>query len=422
MEVPLAGSGQQRRRHRRHQRWQPAARAERQQQGPEARQERQDVGRLLGHAHRRRALDEPEGRTVHRRARAARETSSSSRRSARCWRTAIKGDPLDCIGGVINDLTADSKGGVYFTMGGVYYASPKGVVTKYGENVTPNGIILSANEKTLYVTNGPTLAAFDVQPDGSLTNQREFAKLEGGGGDGSTIDAAGRIYVTTNAGVQVISPEGKYLGLIPTPRGVITTAFGGKDKKTLFILARGAKDAERRRSRQRRAGVVDPDDRAGVQGPRRSNSVRSFGDAPDVLASRAHEPDGHEACRCINGHDDLAAAVRTTLKRDAGVSSYAAIATGSALCASRGGTRLDGSLRRPTSCRSVQAVRPRASGGQCGVRCSPHMAAFHARISQVCGRSLKERQTVREGRLALGALGRRERGVGHRYPHSGSAE
>ena len=155
------------------------------------------------------------------------------------------GDPLDCIGGVINDLSADSKGGVYFTMGGVYYANPKGVVTKYGENVGPNGIVLSANEKTLYVTNGPTLAAFDVQADGSLTNQREFAKLEGGGnGDGSTIDTAGRIYVTTNAGVQVISPEGKYLGIIPTPRGVITTAFGGKDKKTLFILARGAKDSK----------------------------------------------------------------------------------------------------------------------------------------------------------------------------------
>ena len=44
---------------------------------------------------------------------------------------------------------------------------------------TTNGIILSADEKTLYVTNGPTLAAFDVQADGSLTNQREFAKLRG---------------------------------------------------------------------------------------------------------------------------------------------------------------------------------------------------------------------------------------------------
>ena len=112
---------------------------------------------------------------------------------------SYQGDPLDCIGGVMNDLSADSKGGVYFTMGGVYYASPKGVVTKYGEGVTPNGIVLSADEKTLYATNGPAIAAFDVQPDGSLTNQREFGKLEGGGGgDGLTIDSAGRIYVTSN--------------------------------------------------------------------------------------------------------------------------------------------------------------------------------------------------------------------------------
>ena len=119
------------------------------------------------------------------------------------------GDPLDCIGLNPNDLSADSKGGVYFTQGGVYYANPQGLVRKYGQDVTPNGIILSADEKVLYVTNGPALAAFDVQPDGSLTNQREFARLEGGGnGDGSTIDAAGRIYVTTNPGVQVIGPDG----------------------------------------------------------------------------------------------------------------------------------------------------------------------------------------------------------------------
>ncbi|HWF09752.1 MAG TPA: SMP-30/gluconolactonase/LRE family protein [Bryobacteraceae bacterium] len=149
----------------------------------------------------------------------------------------INGDPLDCIGGVLNDLSADSKGGVYFTMGGVFYADPQGVVTRYGQNLNTNGIILSRDEKTLFVTNGGTLAAFDVQPNGSLTNQREFAKLEGGGGgDGSTIDSMGRIYVTTNPGVQVISPEGKYLGIIPTPQNVISAAFSGKDKKTLYAV------------------------------------------------------------------------------------------------------------------------------------------------------------------------------------------
>jgi gluconolactonase len=155
-----------------------------------------------------------------------------------------QGDVIDCIGGNPNDLSADSKGGAYFTQGGVYYSNPAGVVTKYGENIRPNGIILSANERILYVTNGPALAAFDVQPDGSLSNQREFARLEGGGnGDGLAIDAVGRIYVTSNPGVQVVSPEGKYLGIIPTPRGVISVSFGGAGKRTLFVLARGATDA-----------------------------------------------------------------------------------------------------------------------------------------------------------------------------------
>jgi gluconolactonase len=153
--------------------------------------------------------------------------------------TRTNGDPLDCIGGVLNDLTADSKGGVYFTMGGLFYADPKGTVTKYGENLTTNGIVLSADEKRLFVTNGTTVAAFDVQKDGSLNNQREFAKLEGGGaGDGSTFDTAGRLYVTTNPGIQVISPEGKYLGLIPTPRGVISVAFSGPDRKVLYAVSR----------------------------------------------------------------------------------------------------------------------------------------------------------------------------------------
>ena len=157
---------------------------------------------------------------------------------------SFQSEPLDCVGGVINDLTADSRGGVYFTMGGLFYADSKGVVTRYGENLTTNGVILSADEKTLYVTNGTTLAAFDVQKNGSLTNQREFVKFTAGGGDGGTIDSQGRLYVTTGAGVEVIGRDGKHLGIIPTPRGVISCAFGGKDKKTLFILARGAQDAE----------------------------------------------------------------------------------------------------------------------------------------------------------------------------------
>ncbi len=150
------------------------------------------------------------------------------------------GDSFDCIGGVLNDLAADSKGGVYFTMGGVFYADPQGHVTKYGQNLFTNGIVLSEDEKHLFVTNGPTVAEFDVEKDGSLSNQREFARLEGGGfgGDGSTFDSEGRLYVTSNGGVNVIGTDGKNLGLIPTPRDVISVAFSGPDRKTLYAVSR----------------------------------------------------------------------------------------------------------------------------------------------------------------------------------------
>ena len=145
--------------------------------------------------------------------------------------------------GRVNDLVADKKGGVYFTSGGAFYISPKGEVSSVGENLRTNGINLSPDEKTLYITNGMVIMAFDVQPDGSVKNQREFAKLEGGGnGDGMAIDAQGRIFDTAN-GIQVFGPDGKYLGMIPTPRTVISVAFSGPGKKTLYAAMLGSVDA-----------------------------------------------------------------------------------------------------------------------------------------------------------------------------------
>ncbi len=136
----------------------------------------------------------------------------------RTFAEKFDGEPLDCLNTVINDLAADSKGGVYFTMGALYYANPKGEVSKYGADLHTNGIVLSTDEKTIYVTDNTRVVAFDIQPDGTLTNEHEFGKLEGGGyGDGSTIDSEGRLYVTTGPGVQVLAPDGKYLGSDPHP-------------------------------------------------------------------------------------------------------------------------------------------------------------------------------------------------------------
>ena len=152
--------------------------------------------------------------------------------------SSLNGEPLECVGGVINDLSADARGGVYIAIsgGGLLYADPKGKTTAYGENVgAANGIILSPDEKTLYVGNGMLVEAFGVQPDGSLKGQRDFARLHTGRtGDGSAVDAAGRLYVATGEAVDVFAPSGDYLGSIAGPQGLHGVAFGGRDKRTLY--------------------------------------------------------------------------------------------------------------------------------------------------------------------------------------------
>ena len=149
-------------------------------------------------------------------------------------------------------------GGVYTTVPGqpplVYYIPPGGQAVKAGEGIDqPNGIQLSRDEKTLFVNNtrGEYLIAFDIQADGTLTNKRNFAKYEGttkgdngfaSGADGLAVDSEGRVYVAINTtgGVQVFSPQGQHLGTIPTSLGAQNIAFAGADKKTLYIVGRGA--------------------------------------------------------------------------------------------------------------------------------------------------------------------------------------
>jgi sugar lactone lactonase YvrE len=50
--------------------------------------------------------------------------------------------------------------------------------------------------------------------------------------------------VTSGPGVQVLAADGGYLGLIPTPRPVISAAFSGIDKRTLYVVGAGARGAD----------------------------------------------------------------------------------------------------------------------------------------------------------------------------------
>jgi len=110
----------------------------------------------------------------------------------------------------------------------------------------PNGLTLTRDGKTLIVDNtlGNTVYAYDVAPDGTVKNKRPFAELrdipagEESVADGMALDRDGRIYVTTQVGVQVFDDKGAYLGTIKVPRRPANVAFSGPDKRTLYITAR----------------------------------------------------------------------------------------------------------------------------------------------------------------------------------------
>jgi gluconolactonase len=144
--------------------------------------------------------------------------------------------------GRVNDVAADGKGGAYFTSTGLYHVSARGKVTTVADqDIRTNGVILSADGKTLFTTNGGSIVAFDVQADGSTANRRDFGSLEGDtGGDGLAIDNAGRLYVTASKGVHVLGKNGKHIGLIPTPRVPISLTFSGPNKKLLYVASMGA--------------------------------------------------------------------------------------------------------------------------------------------------------------------------------------
>ena len=173
--------------------------------------------------------------------------------------TQFKGQPLRAP----NDVIADGRGGIYFTdpaprpapdvapkeSGNLHYLTPQGeVLLLDGEIRRPNGLTLSIDERTLYVgdTEGEFVYALDVGGDGRVSNKRQFARLleleKGSLGprsraDGMAIDAMGRLYVSTAAGIQVVDRGGKHLGIIRLPSVARNVAFGGKDRRTLYLTA-----------------------------------------------------------------------------------------------------------------------------------------------------------------------------------------
>jgi gluconolactonase len=177
-----------------------------------------------------------------------------------------------------NDVITDARGGIYFTDPqftmepqknqpgrAVYYVSPEARVTRLtdpNEFAMPNGILLSPDGKTLYINNcyddeswypvksekDNFIWAYDVNPDGTISNGRKFAKLfltenvldrkgRSSSADGMAIDKMGNIYVATYYGVQIFNSKGAFIGMINLPSFPVSLCFGDKDMKTLYIVS-----------------------------------------------------------------------------------------------------------------------------------------------------------------------------------------
>jgi gluconolactonase len=54
------------------------------------------------------------------------------------------------------------------------------------------------------------------------------------------MDAQGRLYVASSAGVEVFDRKGKALGVIELPNPPQNLAFAGSDRRTLYVVGRGA--------------------------------------------------------------------------------------------------------------------------------------------------------------------------------------
>jgi gluconolactonase len=164
-----------------------------------------------------------------------------------------------------NDAVYDRGGALYFTdppfglpetfedparelpFSGVYRLAPNGELDLMLDTlVAPNGISLSPDERTLYITDvdpeRPAWLTYQIEPDGSLSSGRvlrsaqDWMATEPGGPDGLVADRLGNLYAAGPGGVYVMTAEGEHLGTIRL--GVATAnVTWGEDGRTLFIAA-----------------------------------------------------------------------------------------------------------------------------------------------------------------------------------------
>ena len=134
----------------------------------------------------------------------------------------------------------------------IYRADPSGrvdmVISEEAFGGGGNGITFSPDYKKVYIVSRQLPWVFDVGPDNTISNQKQFSDLMVDGvrcaTDGIRVDIYGNLWCSSNAGanlgysgVTVWSPEGKLLGRIRLPETTANLTFGGAKRNRLFMTS-----------------------------------------------------------------------------------------------------------------------------------------------------------------------------------------
>ena len=159
-----------------------------------------------------------------------------------------------------NDIVTDGRGNTYvnnigfdfpegeFAPGLIALIKPDGTIQPASDGLAfPNGMAVTPDNATLIVAEsyGGVLTAYDIAPNGDLSNRRVWADLQGAAPDGICVDAEGAVWFAEVPGRRCVRVRkgGEVAQTITSELGCFACMLGGSDGTTLFATAAAWPDA-----------------------------------------------------------------------------------------------------------------------------------------------------------------------------------
>jgi sugar lactone lactonase YvrE len=130
---------------------------------------------------------------------------------------------------------------------------PDGTSSEAADDLAfPNGTVITDDGGTLIIAEsmGGQLSAFDRLSDGTLTNRRVWASLEGVAPDGICLCADGTVWVANAGGSECVrvAEGGEIVERVITSQGCFACMLGGDDRLTLYLVTAASSDAAKARA------------------------------------------------------------------------------------------------------------------------------------------------------------------------------